>query len=103
MTFWQFADRQIARLPGWPSERQAVTAALFFLAWKLLDMAIENGTLWDVELFKIILQAVIIGAIIGSVIAFHFAANKQERDGEPLPVQVKQPAGEPVPVQEEGQ
>lgn len=97
MTIWDFLDRQIARLPGWPTERQLVTGLLFFLAWKLLDMAIENGTLWDVELFKIILQAVVIGAIIGSVVAFHFAANS--RHDEPQPVTVKNPPDQPVPVE----
>jgi hypothetical protein len=86
MNFYEFVDRQIARLPGWPSERQCVTAALFALAWTMLRMAVVNGTLWEVELFKIILHAVIIGAIIGSVVAFHFAANSDRSrpppDGE---------------------
>lgn len=78
VTFWDFLDRCMDRLPGWPSERQWVTAMIFVTAWVLLRMAVVNGTLWDVELFKIILQAVIISAIIGSVVAFHFAANRHD-------------------------
>jgi hypothetical protein len=58
------------------SERQAVTAAIFMLAAGMFLMARENPKLWDIELFKIILQAVIISGIIGSILAFHFSANK---------------------------
>ena len=99
MNAWDFLDRQINRLPGWPSERQFVTGMLFALAWGLLQMAVTNGTLWNVELFKIILQAVIIGAIIGSVVAFHFAANKHERD-EPVPARIVNDERSPVPVED---
>lgn len=58
------------------NERQAVTFAIFALAGGMFLMARENPELWDIELFKIILQAVVISGIIGSIIAFHFAANK---------------------------
>lgn len=58
------------------NERQMVTAAVFGLALILLGMARENPSLWDVELFKILLQAVIISGLVGSILAFHFAANK---------------------------
>jgi phosphate/sulfate permease len=103
MNFWQFVDKQIARLPGWPSERQWVTVMVFGLAYMLLKMAVANGDLWNVELFKIILQAVIISAIIGAVVAFHFTANsKHDRaDTEPQPVKIEQPPSEPVPVEEQ--
>ncbi len=57
-------------------ERQAVTLGIWALAVGLLLMAREDPKLWDIELFKIILQAVIISGIIGSIIAFHFSANK---------------------------
>lgn len=87
MNFWQFLDRCIDRLPGWPSERQWVTIGIFSLAYVMLRMAVVNGDLWNVELFKILLQGIIMGALISSVIAFHFAANKQE---------VERPTGTPV-------
>lgn len=57
-------------------ERQAVTLGIWLLASGLLLMAREDPKVWDIELFKIILQAVIISGIIGSIVAFHFAANK---------------------------
>ena len=60
------------------NERQAVTFAIFLLAAGMFMMARENPDLWDIELFKIILQAVVISGIIGSIIAFHFAANKSD-------------------------
>ena len=41
-------------------------------------MVHNDPTLWDVELFKIILQAVIISGILGMVLAFHYAANKSD-------------------------
>jgi len=58
------------------AERHAVTAAVFGLAGALLLMAREDPKLWDIELFKIILQAVIISGIFGAIVAFHFSANK---------------------------
>lgn len=57
-------------------ERQAVTAAIFLLAAGMLFMARENPELWEIDLFTIILQAVVISGIIGSILAFHFAANQ---------------------------
>ena len=98
-TFWDFLDRQIDRLPGWPSERQFVTCLIFALAWTLLHMAVANGDLWNVELFKIILQAVIIGAIIGAIVAFHFAASKHDAAPQPVPTKIVNSELEPVPVE----
>lgn len=57
-------------------ERQAVTLGIWLLAIGLLLMAREDPKLWEVKLFEILLQAVIISGIIGSILAFHFAANK---------------------------
>ena len=94
MNGWEFLDRVMGRLPGWPNERQWVTAMIFATAWTLLRMAVVNGTLWNVELFKIILQAVMISAIIGSVIAFHFSANNRSQ-GEPAPKPTDAPSGAP--------
>ncbi len=60
------------------NERHAVTLAIFLLAAGMFMMARENPELWDIELFKIILQAVVISGIIGSILAFHFSANKAD-------------------------
>lgn len=57
-------------------ERHFVTLAVFLLAAGMFLMARENPDLWDVELFKILIQAVIISGIIGSILSFHFSANK---------------------------
>ncbi len=82
MNFWQFLDATFDRLPGWPDERQWVTFGVFAMAYVMLRMAVVNGDLWTVELFKILLQAIIISAIIGAIVSFHFTASKigQELD-----------------------
>lgn len=59
-------------------ERHFVTLAIFLLAVGMFLMARENPELWEIELFKIILQAVVISGIIGSILSFHFAANKTD-------------------------
>jgi hypothetical protein len=61
-----------------PPERGVVTFAVFALAVGMLFMAREDPKLWDIELFKIILQAVIISGILNMVLAFHFTANKAD-------------------------
>ena len=72
MTFWQFIDRCIDRLPGWPSERQVITYLNVALIWIMLRMARENGTLWNVELFKVILQALALTGFLNMAMAFFF-------------------------------
>jgi uncharacterized membrane protein YedE/YeeE len=57
------------------SERQWVTAGMFALATVMLAMALFLPDLWEVQLFGVLLQAVIISGIIGLVAGFHFAAN----------------------------
>lgn len=59
-------------------ERHFVTLAIFSLAAGMFLMAREDKELWDIELFKIILQAVVISGIIGMIMAFHFAATKND-------------------------
>ncbi len=60
------------------SERQAVTLGLFILAAGMLAMAVYQPSLWDVQLFGVVLQAIVISGIIGLVAGFHFAANKAD-------------------------
>lgn len=62
------------------SERHAVTTATFALAVGMLLMAREDPTLWDVELFKTLLTAIVITGILNMVLSFHYAANKGDED-----------------------
>lgn len=73
MTFWEWLYRLG---PGWPTERQWVTVALVVTLWIMLQMAVDNTNLWDVKLFEIILQGVVLTGLLNMVLAFHFAANK---------------------------
>lgn len=76
--FWQFLDKLVDRLPGWPSERQVVMGLTFILGFKMLSMAVANGDLWNIELFKTLVTVVIVTGCVNMVLAFHFAANKSE-------------------------
>ena len=63
------------RLKG-PTERQGVTLGLFGMAVMMLLMAREDPKLWEVKLFEVVFQAVILTGLLNMVVAFHFAANK---------------------------
>lgn len=65
------------RLKG-PTERQAVTLGIFTLAGAMLLMAREDPKLWDIKLFEILVQGVILTGLLSMVLAFHFAANKAD-------------------------
>ena len=58
------------------NERQGVTLGLFAFAVGMLWMAWDNPKLWDVKLFEVILQAVVLTGLLNMVAAFHFASNK---------------------------
>lgn len=62
----------------WPQigERQWVTIGTFAFAVLLLAMAWLNPALWEVEVFKVIIQAVVLTGLLNMVLAFHFASNK---------------------------
>lgn len=64
----------------WPNERQWVTAGLFWLAVFMLVMGMNDPTLWRVDTFKSLLQAVVITGLLNMVAAFHFSANKSDAD-----------------------
>ena len=64
--------------PGWPTERQWVTIMTYVLGASLLKMAETYPSLWDVKLFEVILQAVILQGLLNMVLAFHFSANKSD-------------------------
>jgi len=78
MNGWQFFDRVLGRLPGWPTERQWVTLAVFAMGAGMLQMAVDNPDLWKEELFKTLITVVIVTAIVNAIVAFHFAANKAD-------------------------
>ncbi len=61
-----------------PNERQGVTIAVFALAVLMIGMAGFNPKLWEVEVFKVLIQAVVLTGILNMVVAFHFAANKSD-------------------------
>lgn len=71
-------NRLLDRGPGWPSERQWVTIGMFGLVLFMLQMAKTNPALWDVEVFKVIIQAVALTGLLNMILAFHFAANKSD-------------------------
>jgi len=77
---WQFLDRQLGRLPGWPNERQFVTIMTGAFLFGLLRMARDNGDLWNVELFKTILTVFAVTGFVNMILGFHFAANKNDED-----------------------
>jgi len=58
------------------NERQGVTLGLFAFASLLLGMAWEDTNLWEVEVFKVVLQAVVLTGLLNMVAAFHFASSK---------------------------
>lgn len=76
MTFWDWLYR-IG--PGWPrlTERQGYTIGMFALVTVMLLMAHNTPPLWDVKLFEVILQALVLTGLLNLAGAFHFAANKQ--------------------------
>lgn len=72
MTLWDFLDKR------WPNERSFVTILLALLIAGLLQMAHDRPALWDVEVFKVIIQAVVLTGALNMLMAFHFAANKSD-------------------------
>ncbi len=78
MTFWGFLSKLVDRAPGWPTERQWVTAALIGTLWIMLQMAVDNPKLWDVKLFEILIQGFALTGMLNMILAFHFAANKAD-------------------------
>ena len=76
MTFWEFLDRLVNRLPGWPSEKQFVMLTTFAMGFTMLVMARNDAALWNVELFKTLITVVIVTGCVNMILAFYFTANK---------------------------
>lgn len=84
-------------------ERQWVTIATFALCCLLLGMAWANPALWEVEVFKVIIQAVVLTGILNMVLAFHFSSNKgseaaRENTGKAFDAIVAVSANSPAPI-----
>jgi hypothetical protein len=67
----------VVKLPS-ISERGWATLGLYVLAGALLLMAREDPSLWEVDIFKTVFQAVIISGILGMVLSFFYTANKSD-------------------------
>lgn len=78
MNFWEFIDRQISRLPGWPGEKQVVMGTTFGMGFMMIIMARNDPALWAVELFKTLITVVIVTGCINMILAFYFTANKSD-------------------------
>lgn len=78
MNFWEFVDKQIDRLPGWPSEKQLVMITTFAMGFMMIIMARNDPTLWNVELFKTLTTVIIVTGMINMILAFYFTANKSD-------------------------
>lgn len=78
MNFWTFLDRTLNRFPGWPGERQMIVYINVGLIGIMLNMAHNDAKLWDVEVFKVILQALALTGFLNMAMAFFFAANKSD-------------------------
>lgn len=76
MTFWQFMDKTLDRLPGWPNGRGLVGLATFSLTVMVLWMVKEDPELRQDEFFKIIATAIILTGFINGVVAFFFSQNQ---------------------------
>ena len=78
--FWQFLDKLLDRMPGWPSEKQLVMLTTFGMGFMMLIMAVADGSLWNVELFKTLITVVIVTGCVNMILAFYFTANKNDED-----------------------
>jgi hypothetical protein len=70
VTFWDFLDRQIARMGtrGWMS------VGLYVLTWYSLHLIHGNPAFLKLE--EIIVQGLVMQGFLGLILAFYFAASK---------------------------
>jgi hypothetical protein len=84
MNFWEFWDRVLSRLPGWPTEKQLVMLTTFAMGFMMIMMAKYDPALWGVELFKTLITVVIVTGCINMILAFYFTANKSDENRDML-------------------
>jgi hypothetical protein len=58
------------------TERHWVTIGIFSLTFFMLGMTIQNPKLWEIKLFEVVFQAVVLTGLLNLILAFHFSANK---------------------------
>lgn len=75
MNFWQFLDRQIGRLPGWPNGRGLVGFAMVVMSVMVLWMIKSDPQLRTDDFFKTLAGAIVITGLLNSVVAFFFGQN----------------------------
>jgi hypothetical protein len=100
VNFWQFLDKLLDRLPGWPDGRGVVGVAVFGLTIMLLWMIKADESLRHDEFFKNVALLIIGTGFINGVVAFAFAQNKgsadtAQRNAETLANQFNGPSGKP--------
>jgi hypothetical protein len=93
MTFWQFMDRQIARL----SPSGTAGAGIFILTGIVLLMVYNDRTLADSDLFKTLAQAIVVQGLVGLAMAAWFTKKADEGIQK---VTVANPPSNPLPVEE---
>jgi hypothetical protein len=76
MTFWQFLDKTLDRLPGWPNGRGLVGLATFSLTIMVLWMVKADESLRQDEFFKVIATAIVLTGFINGVVAFFYSQNQ---------------------------
>jgi hypothetical protein len=76
MNFWQFLDKLLDRLPGWPNGRGLVGLATFSLTVMVLWMVQSDLTLRKDEFFKVIATAIVLTGFINGVVAFFYSQNQ---------------------------
>ena len=88
MTFWDFLDKQLARITG----GAVAGAGIFMLTGVVLWLAAANPELRQDELFRVLAQAIVVQGLIGLAMASWFTVRQDRPSGNP---------GDPVSVEEE--
>jgi hypothetical protein len=110
VNFWQFLDKFLDRLPGWPDGRGVVGVGVFAITIMLLWMIKTDDALRHDEFFKNVTLLIIGTGFINGVVAFAFnqtksSADSAQRNAETIANQLRGPSGnpgDPLAVQEEG-
>jgi hypothetical protein len=76
VNFWQFLDKTMDRLPGWPNGRGLVGLATFSLTVLVLFMVQSDESLRQDEFFKVIATAIVLTGFINGVVAFFYSQNQ---------------------------
>ena len=92
MTFWQFIDKQLARVTA----TAVAGAGIFILTAAVLVIIVIRPDVADSQLFSVLAQAIVVQGLVGLAMASWFTI-KQGRDE----VEVVNDRDHPVPTEEE--